>query len=320
MEHKYNDCIGTDFIGQTDLRREINFLLDGFKETRFLDNLLFVAQRGDGKTLICRKIGQALNKKFLEINGSSLKSITAFVDQIVVPHVSNNQEVTLFIDEVASVNFKVLDWLLSVLQYDPATKCSVATHDGITHSFNFKFLTVLTATTNPEKLSAALKSRFRKIEFQPYKKEELTQILLKYSDGVKFAPNIQDYIISVSRESPRHISLRLAEDVKKYLSTKESSKDTFDSSDWYNLRDTLSIKPLGLTPNEVKLLKILKEAPCTATCLTGKFNLDMGTLRREVELYPLSKSLITINQKRQITPKGLEVLGYIEGIEKRSEA
>lgn len=310
IKHK-NDVIGDDFIGQHNLRVTINFLVSSFEHTRFFDNVLFVAKRGDGKTLICRKIAKALGKKTIEINGSSLSSITALVDQIINPHVSGNQDVTLFIDEVASVNPKVLDWLLSVLQYDPHTKLSSATHDGVTHNFNFRHLTVLTATTNPEKLPEPFKSRFRRLEFAPYTKDELIKILLRYTPGLEIEAGVLEEIASVSRDSPRHITLHLAEDIKKLSAQKSSDNHIFSADDWRLLKDILSISEMGLTPNEIRLLEILSGEACTLTCLTGKFCMDAATLRREIELYPFSHSLFTISGKRHITPKGVEVLERI---------
>lgn len=314
MENK--NYIGDSFIGQTELKQTINFLLDGYskqEEKKFFDNILFVAQRGDGKTLLCRKIGECLKKTFIEINGSSLNSITAFVDRIVIPHISNNQDVTLFIDEIAAVHPKVLEWFLSMLQYDSDTKTSFAIHDGVKHEFNFNHLTVLAATTNPEKLPKALKSRFRELEFAPYKNEELKEILKSHTLHVHFQDDTDTEIVNISRGSPRQISLRLSEDIKKYLySHKKINHHVFDRQDWLNFKNILSIRPFGLKATEEKLLKILSEAPCTVTCLTGKFNMDMGTLRKEIELYPLSLGLITINQKRQITAKGLDVLNTIK--------
>lgn len=303
-----NDYIGTEFVGQERLRRTINFLIDGYKKSPFLDNILLIAQRGDGKTLLCRKIGEALGKKFIEINGSSLNSIDAFVNRIIIPHVSDNQDVTLFIDEFATVSPKVLEWLLSMLQYDAKTKTSHAVHDGITHNFDFNHLTFLAATTNPEKLSNALKSRFRQLEFFPYKHDELVKMLCTYTPHINYVDNIHNEIISVSRGSPRSISLRLAEDIKKYINIKNTNKHIFSAEDWMELKHIISIQPLGLTPNEIKLLQILQESPCTVTCLTGKFNMDMATLRKTIELYPLSLGLITINQKREITHRGREII------------
>lgn len=307
------DYVGGDFIGQNALRHKINFLLNGYQNTKFIDNLMFVAQRGDGKTHLCRKIGQNLKKKFIEINGSSVKSVAGFVDQVVIPHISNDQDVTLFIDELACVNPKVLEWLLSVLQYDPHTKQSQAVSpDGVEHRFNFKHLTFLSASTNPEKLSRPLKSRLRSLEFEPYKAEDLVQILRKYSPGIEYPDKVDYDVAMVSRGSPREISLRLANDIQQYLSLKPKDKNLFTHADWRHLRSILSIKPLGLTPNEEKLLRILANSPKTLTNLTGAFNLDWGTLRREIELYPLSQDLINIHQKRQITKKGMEVLKEIE--------
>jgi len=306
------DYLGPDFIGQSALRKKVNFLLDSYKKKPFLDSLLFVAKRGDGKTKICRKIAKILNKKAIEINGASFQSVTDFVDQIINPHVVGNQDVTLFIDEISAINPKVVEWLLSMLAYDSETKLSSASHQGNTYNFNFNHLTVLTATTNPESLSEPFRSRFRRLEFGSYSDEELVQILKFCCPNIEFADHIEKDIVSVSRGSPREITLRLSEDIKRFLFQKKDNQSQFTSSDLKSLCNILSIYPFGLSPAEIKLLEILSHEPCTLTCLAGKFNLDAGTVRKDVELYPLANRLFTINGKRQITPRGIEVLNSIK--------
>jgi len=303
------------FIGQQELRKQVNFAVDGYKATKFLDNTLFIAKRGDGKTTVSRKVGENLGKKFLEINGSSIKSISSFVDQVIIPFVSNNQEICMFIDEVACVNPKVQEWMLSMLQYDPQTKRSTAMHDGVKHDFNFTKLSCVAATTSPQLLSNAFKSRFNRLEFSDYTQGDLVEILHKYSPDVQYSDNIEPNIVEASRGSPREISLRLTNFIYQYLSQRKTD-NSFGAKDWDLLRKTLTIRPLGLSAHEEKLLRTLSKSQKTVTNLTGVFNLDMSTIRKEIELYPVSLELVSIGQKRQITNKGIAILKEIDTLKK----
>src|SRR5204862_99306 len=90
-------------------------------------------------------------RKLLEINGSSLRNLDSFINQIVSQHITD-REATLFIDEIDAVNKKVLDWLLSVLSLSEKNTSKVY-HDNMMYSFDFSKLSFL-KESGPKSLTA----------------------------------------------------------------------------------------------------------------------------------------------------------------------
>lgn len=317
MEQEYSeDYLGSDFIGQQSLRQRISFMINGHKQTGFIESLLFISRFGAGKTTVCRKIMSNLRdennqpKKQIEINSASLQNVDGFFDQIIIPHVATGEKVSLFFDELDCASPKVHNSLLTILQYDAVTKQSQTRHDGALFDFSFKNLSVLASTTDPQRIHPALLSRFRQMEMDDYTTSELCQILYRYTPNIKYMDNVELQIVAVSRKNPRYISLRLSNDINQYC--RQKNKETFDKNDWQELTHLLKILPQGLTTNELMVLKHLKQGACTLTGLCAKMNMPVQTLRRNIELYLLAENYIKIENKRFITEKGSALVDEIE--------
>lgn len=308
-----NDLFG-DFIGQKHLKAQLNFLLDSHRKNKIFNPSLIVGKRGDGKSKLARTIGQnILNndntepRRFIEINSSSVTNITGFVDEIVIPHLSGNAEVTLFCDEISAMDSKVKDWLLSVLQPN-ANNQTFAHHAGIRHDFSFKHFSFIAATTDPQALSEPFKSRLRRLEFEPYSLSDLRGILYKQFEKNIFKDDVDKEIVTTVRGSPRNVVM-LAGDILKYLS--RNNKSSFGRADWQEFVEIFDILPMGLTQNELMLLRYLVDAPLSLTGIAARFNLRPSMVRAEIELFPLSQNLITIDQKRKLTQKGRKLLQVV---------
>jgi|ERR1041384_4290595 Holliday junction resolvasome RuvABC ATP-dependent DNA helicase subunit len=131
-------------IGLEPLKKHLNFLIDAYNESEFLNNILFSARFGSGKTTICQLIGKALidpdtgkQKKFIRIDCSTLRSVKSFMDQVIFPYCLNNK-CTLFFNEIHLTSKEVLDFLLTMLEYDAHTKSSTFSYDGNTYTIHFK--------------------------------------------------------------------------------------------------------------------------------------------------------------------------------------
>ena len=309
------DVLGPNFIGQNHLRRRLNFMVEGHNRTGFLENLLFASRYGAGKTFACRQImhnltdGKGKPKKHIEINSASLQNVQAFFDQIITPHVANGDKVSLFFDEIDAASKRVHQTLLTILQYDPETKQSQMLHNGNSFNFDFNSLTVLASSTDPQAIHPALLNRFRFLEMQEYSHSELIQILYRYTKKIKFLNDVEKEIILTSRKSPRHIALRLSNDINQYCAQKEN--DEFNSKDWCTLSRTLRILPHGISENEYMLLKHLRNSPCSLTNLCGKMQMTPQSLRRNVELFLTTEDYMKIEGKRTITQKGINLLDEI---------
>ena len=107
-------------VGQEIAKRKLNFHLDNFEASNIIPHLLFIAPKGCGKTTLAKAAGQNLvdresgkPKTFLEINCSTLKSVPQFINQVVVPHISN-REVTVLFDEASELPKPISMMLLTV--------------------------------------------------------------------------------------------------------------------------------------------------------------------------------------------------------------
>lgn len=304
-----------NIIGQNRVKRILNFYIESYNITNYIKPLLLCSSRGYGKTTIARSIGKALlnpetkkPKVFLELNMSGVRSVMGFIDSICVPYVFGDQYVTLFLEEIHLADLRVLNWLLSVIPSGDETK-TIVNHAGIDYEFNFKKLSIIIATTNPERLSEAFKSRLKRIEIEPYSEEALIDILNKNCLNIKFLSFVEKNIVKVCRESPREV-ISITKDIKQY--SINEGKETFDLLDWNNLKETLGLRPLGLTTHEVEVLRYLNSRGSQSlTSIAAKLGLDPTTVRRDAELFLLKNNLIHIDGKRSITQYGKELLKMI---------
>ena len=299
-----------EVIGQDRIKPALNLYVESYKKNGgFLMPLFLAAPRGAGKTKICRKMAQALSKKTVEINGASIKKLSDFVDQIIVPHVVGNQRVTLFIDEIHSVDSSVLDWLLTVLSLPDGTTKTKNYHSGSEYEFDFKKFSFLCASTNPELLSLPFLSRLNKIELDKYNPKDLKTILLQVVANKSFTieSGVDDEIVSVSRDNPRTLVENIGRHLKLFCSTYGVNTITIDR--WNQFRTLFNVKELGLTTMELDVLEFLYHSgPQSLTSISAKLGVDASTVRRNTELYLLSKGLIQIDGKRKITGYGINLL------------
>ncbi|MEK6878965.1 MAG: AAA family ATPase [Nanoarchaeota archaeon] len=312
------DYIGESFVGQKNLKNRLNFYLHNQRQDGFLPFTLFQAPKGSGKTHCARALARNLlnldktKRRAIEISGATLDSVPGFVESILIPHISGDQEITVFIDEIAETKDRVLAFLLSILQPNAQRRSNIS-YSGQDYVFDFHRFNFICATTHAEKLGQAFKSRFaRRIEIEPYSSSDLIKILYKNSIGIEYKENVEDLIISCCRKSPRETVLLAQNEIVEYCKFKNIKY--FGLTEWDELRKMLDIKSYGLNSSEVEVLKALSTGPKTLTGLSACLGLDTSTIRKEVELYLLNLNLMIIDQKRILTNKGMRVLKEIENI------
>jgi len=303
-------------VGQTNVKNYLSFQLNGFNSSGFFPPVLLTSKRGAGKTEIARRIKSNLinketnkPKKFIEINGSSLKNADAFVDRAIIPY--KDEQVTYFIDECHGMDKTVKNFLLSVLDIKNERKTSFI-HNEIELHFDHCKQTFLFATTDPQALSPAFKTRCKQVDLEPYKCEEIAEIIVNSCAkfNISIEEDIQNDVASVARNTPR-TAISLVDDIRQFCSIEKC--DTIDRRKWNKFVNYLNIKPLGMSNSEVNVLKLLKQnGEMSLTAIANSLSLPKATVMGNVEPFLTEAGLIKINAKRHITSKGLDVIKNID--------
>ena len=99
-----------DLVGQDVAKRKLGFFLDGYNASSYIPHLMFVAPKGCGKTTMAKACARELGsretlgkpKPFIELNCSTIKNVGQFFNQVVIPHM-NQQECTVLFDEASEL-------------------------------------------------------------------------------------------------------------------------------------------------------------------------------------------------------------------------
>jgi len=294
----------SQIVGQEKTKTKLNFLLEGFKETKIMPHLLFVAPRGCGKTLIAQETANLMGRKNNAIiNCSTIKNVKSFFNQVMLPYVVS-KDITLIFDEASELPRDVTMALLTILNPNTNNWNEFTFEDG-NYRFRFDQNSFIFCTTEAQKLFHALLDRLYRIDMQDYSYVELGNIILNNlkTKNQSIDDSIISEVSSVCRGNARQAQ-SMANQISSYLSSKKSNKLT--SEGWSDIKSKLSIYPLGLSEIELNVIKILKDhGEVRLTNLSAKTNLTKDMLQKNVELYLMRNSLIEIRPTgRALTKKG----------------
>ena len=298
-----------DVVGQSNAKRVLNFFIRGFEKTDRIPHLMFVAPKGCGKTLMAKATARRLkeinsDKRYFEINCSTLKNVKQFFNQIVIP-VMQDRDATILFDECSEIPKDVTMALLTILNPNPEHQTSFS-YEDYTVDFDFRRLSFMCATTETQSVFHALMDRLERVDLEEYSLEEMGKIVALNLD-VDIEPKALQDIASVLRGNAR-AGQKMAQKIESYCEM--NNKKEFKSSDWNKLSKILSIFPLGLNTTEILLLNILKDnKDCSLTNLAAKTGISKQAVQRDFEIYLQKHSLMDITTAgRNITAKGMEYL------------
>jgi len=294
----------SQIVGQDKVKKKLNFLLDGFSKTRIIPHLLFVAPRGCGKTLIAQETANIMRRtKTIVVNCSTIKNVKQFFNQIMFPYVYS-KDTTIIFDEASELPRDVTMALLTILNPNSNNRNDFTLDEG-TYTFRFDQNSFLFCTTEAQKIFHALLDRLYRIDLEDYSYNDLGKII---NNNLKLKNQIvQDEIInevaSVCRGNARQAQ-SMANQISSYLASKNSKE--LDKNGWNEIKDSLSIYPLGLTELELNVIRLLKEyGELRLTNLSAKTSLTKEMLQRNVELYLMKNNLIEVRPTgRALTKKG----------------
>jgi|TARA_E500000305_G_scaffold111293_1_gene122503 Holliday junction resolvasome RuvABC ATP-dependent DNA helicase subunit len=297
-------------VGQKQIKSKLNFYIDVHKKTGVVPFLNFIGARGLGKTAYAREFANNLKnkngmeKKFIEINSSTIKSVTQFLEQVFVPHIQD-KEVTVLFDECHALPDSLVYTLLTILNTEKSPQRSYTAGDE-TYEFDFSKHHFLFATTESHDLFPPLKDRLTVVEFSDYSVDDLKGIIKSYLSEYTFCEDALQVIAETSRGNARSCIL-MAQDIRNYCKTyriKHVSKN-----DAMQLFTILGVLPEGLNRIEWQILNILKKhGSCSLASLAAKTGLSRSSIQRDHEMFLLRKGFITIEGLRKITYHGVKVI------------
>jgi len=297
-------------IGQNQIKKKLNFYIDVQKKVGTVPFLNFIGARGLGKTAYAREFAKQLKtkdgteKKFIEINSSTIKSVSQFFDQVFIPHIQNKEVVVLF-DECHAMPESLVYSLLTILNTEKSPIRDYKMEDGV-YRFDFSKHHFLFATTESHEIFPPLRDRLTVVEFSDYSKDDLKEIFLSYLSGYTFDDDALDEIAATSRGNARSCILR-AQEIQNFCSAYKikhvSKKESLE------LFDILGVLPEGLNRIEWEILKILKRhGSCSLASIAAKTGLSRSSIQKDHEMYLLRKGFMNIEGLRKITPQGVRVL------------
>ena len=294
----------SEIVGQEKTKAKLNFLLEGFEQTKIMPHLLFVAPRGCGKTMIAQETAKIMNRqKNVIVNCSTIKNVKSFFNQIMLPYVYD-KDTTIIFDEASELPRDVTMALLTILNPNTNNQNEFTFEDG-TYNFRFNQNSFIFCTTEAQKIFHALADRLYRIDMEDYSYVSLGKIIQNnLKSKTQFVElDVIDEVASVCRGNARQAQ-SLANQISSYLVSKKSNKLT--SGGWSEIKGKLSIYPLGLSEIELNIIKILKEhGEVRLTNLSAKTNLTKDMLQKNVEMYLMRNNLIEIRPTgRALTKKG----------------
>jgi Holliday junction resolvasome RuvABC ATP-dependent DNA helicase subunit len=318
-------------IGQDRAKREIAFYLESYFDTHLFPSLMLNSPKGMGKTTIATEIAKGLvefdengqlawvpskkdpnkmipsRKKMVEINASTIKNIKQFINSTLIPDVVD-KNVTVFIDEASELPKDVTMCLLTILNPNPENRTTFS-WDEFVMDFDFRKVTFILATSEPQKVFHALLDRLTRIDLEEYTPDQMAKIVQKGAKEVDFKDGVLSEVSQVLRGNARQAQ-KMANNIKTYL----KNRSMFSKKDWEEMKNIFGILPLGLNPTEIQILRLLaaRGQGTSLTQLSAQTGLSRDALQRDYELYLLKHQLLEITTSgREITAKGREYLNHI---------
>ena len=319
-----NNELFPNVIGQNEAKNKINFYLNGYRHSRVMKNLMFAAQKGQGKSMLADETATELvlyddngkpvmkedgvtpkKKNFHKLVGSGIKNIRSFITGVVAKYLVD-KDVTLFIDEAHGLRQDVTDALLVMLAPNPENR-NTFVYDDYHCDIDFTRQTFLFATSESHAVFPPLMDRLTRIDLQSYTHEDLAKIIAKSVPEVKFRDDVLEEISLVVRGNAR-FCVKMADDIRTFL----CNKTVFGRKEWNELSNILSIKPLGLNAIEIDLLNFMAQRPdgSSLTNLAARSGLSREAVQKDYESYLQNLGLmeITAGKGRQLTAQGLDYL------------
>ena len=299
-------------IGQHPAKRKFEFYIKAFERTGIVPNIMLTAPKGAGKTMLARAFARNLimpntmqPKSYIELNCATIKNLRQFVEMIMIPYMQN-EEATFLFDECHMLPKDVTMALLTITNPNK-DNFNTFSYEGSDIDIDFKKLTFLFATTEPQDVFHALIDRMERIDLDDYSYDELGQILLLNTEKIRFSGDIVSKHIAPALRGNGRAAQKMATNIKSYVAANKTK--TFKLSDWNELCRILDIMPHGLNKTELRYLRTLhREGTVRLYNLAAKLQMTRSAIQSDAETYLQKLNFIeATNNGRQLTIQAKEM-------------
>lgn len=310
-----------EIIGQHQAKAKLSVFSQAYSSSGRLPFLMFEGERGGGKTKLVREFRRSLVRPdgstppIIEINAASIKSMNVFANQVYP--IWRNENAILFVDEVhelaeTGAGRQILTYLLTILERDKNPVRRVIYNDRemgeIELIFDFTKMGIMLATTDPQKLPEPLLDRLTEISLAKYDNHELFEIFkMNLPKEFMIPDSMKDIVVSSFRGHPRDVVAK-AEELKDYMTA--FNKTYLTPAIWDSFKDDMGVSEMGLSPAEVRLLKVLHNStgPMSLQALSAATGYSRSVIQKKYEKHLLANGLMDIDGKRFLTNKGRDLM------------
>lgn len=301
-----------DFIGQPRVVAHVHDLVTGARRREEpVESLLLLGPPGHGKTALAEAIARQYDGS-RSADSSNIKTISAgpHMTSAIVENLSALKHCDFFfIDEIHSLDREAQEVLNLAIDELRTFKCTAKgkVDRGQPPGSISKF-TLIGATTEPGKLTHALRSRLHSITLEAYEQRALKAITEKAAD---------ELALNMTHQAARHLaehSQRTPRDVKRLVKLLAVTKSGLSKIDQQTVRvflDELGIDERGLNPSQQEYLRILATASGRRTnlaILRARLGLDAKYIQEDVESLLTLLRLVEIGSGgRTLTEEGRAV-------------
>ena len=256
-----------EMIGQDRLKAKLKLIGDHAKNNNErLEPTLLIGPPGTGKSSLAALVAQEANVGFLDVMVTPDFKVST-INRIVMEH-----EGLLFLDEIQNMARRNQYYIYNILQEN-----EIRLDNGKIIPIENQ-ISILAATTDPQKLNDALITRFDKLRFADYSEDELTKIVEMLANrlNLTFTKKQAEALGRASAGSPRQ-----ARQLVKMASRLGSMNPN-------TILDMCEITPDGLTEDHMAYLESLHKLGGTA----GVDNLSNHSLRSKDEILKIEKLLV----------------------------
>ena len=174
-------------------------------------------------------------------------------------------------------------------------------YGGSEIEIDFKKLTFLFATTEPQEVFHALIDRMERIDLDDYSYDELGQILMLNTEKVTFEGDLLSKHIAPTLRGNGRAAQKMATNINSYIVQDEDDYFThggmppkplnqqdrvFTHKDWKCLCTTLDIMPHGINKIELRYLRALHRDGCIRLYnLAAKLGMTRAAIQSDAEVY-----------------------------------